>query len=137
MTTTTLQTAAIAPEEDPDTTWWWDELRAGRLLMPRCRPAGHTFFPPSPGCPICGADDIEHVPVSGRGQVYSWIVIHRALDPAYVDDVPYTVVAVTLDEGPRVFGRIANGDVTAGQRVRATIYTVDSITLLGFERDDA
>jgi uncharacterized OB-fold protein len=132
--TMTFQNAVIAPDEDPDTAWWWDELRQGRLLMPRCEDAGHVFFPPSPACPHCGSSRVGRVEVSGRGRVYSWIVVHRALDPAYAGDVPYTVVTVTLDEGARVFGRIANGALEAGLPVQAVIYNVDGITLLGFER---
>ena len=129
-----FQHAVVVPDEDLDTAWFWDGLRAGTVLIPRCRPQGHHFFPPSPGCPECGSGDIDRVPVTGRGVVYSWVVVHRALDPAYVADVPYTVVAVTLEEGPRVFGRIENGPLSCGDPVIATIYDVDGVTLLGFER---
>jgi uncharacterized OB-fold protein len=131
---TTFQNATVPPEEDPDTTSWWATLRAGTLVVPRCQPAGHFFFPPSPGCPTCGSADVDLVPASGNGRVYSWIVVHWALDPAYVTDTPYTVVTVDLDEGARVFGRIANGPLEAGQPVTARIYEVDGVTLLGFER---
>lgn len=128
------QGSVIPPDSDADTLWWWESVRDGKLMMPRCEPDGHVFFPPSPGCPVCGSAEIGRVDVSGRGRVYSWIVVHRALDPAYVGDVPYTIATVTLDEGPRVFGRIANGPLVADQPVVASIYSVDGVTLLGFER---
>jgi uncharacterized OB-fold protein len=38
--------------------------------------------------------------------VYSWVVTHFTVDRGWVDDVPYTTVAVELDEGPRVLGAL-------------------------------
>jgi hypothetical protein len=37
--------------------------------------------------------------------VYSWVVVHIALDPAFAGEVPYAIVTVDLEEGPRVFAR--------------------------------
>ena len=60
----------------------------------------------------------------GHLSVYSWVGVHRALDPAFADDVPYTVAAVDLDEGARVIVRIdtpTDADATTfGARVRAS-----------------
>jgi uncharacterized OB-fold protein len=38
--------------------------------------------------------------------VFSWTVTHQALDPAYADELPYAVVVVELDEGPRLVGNL-------------------------------
>jgi hypothetical protein len=68
--------------------------------------------------------------------VYSWVTVHRALDPVFGDDVPYTVLAVDLDEGPRIFGRLCgNASPEAGQRVLAVIYAVEGQPLVGFGPD--
>ena len=62
--------------------------------------------------------------VIGRGTVYSWVGVRRALDPAFADDGPYTVAAVDLDEGARIIARLdalADPDATTfGERVRAS-----------------
>ena len=53
----------------------------------------------------------------------------------YADDVPYTIVAVDLDEGPRIFGRyVGNANrLESGLAVKAHWYSVNGRTLLGFE----
>ncbi len=133
--TQTLQRTLVEPEPDLDTQWWWDALAAGRLELPRCRACGRTFFPPQPSCPHCGSGDWERVRASGRGQVYSWVVIHTALDPRFAGEVPYAILAVELEEGVRLFGRWKGtaGEIDAGQGVRAYIYRVGDTPLLGFE----
>jgi uncharacterized OB-fold protein len=44
--------------------------------------------------------------MSGRGKVYTWIVVHRPQHPAFFEDVPYNVAIVELEEGPRMHSRI-------------------------------
>ncbi|HVW32291.1 MAG TPA: OB-fold domain-containing protein, partial [Acidimicrobiia bacterium] len=100
----------IPPDIDADSAWWWEALDRGRLLLPRCPACERCFFPPLPACPHCGSARITAIPAGGRGAVYSWVVVHIALDPAFAGDIPYTVVAVDLDEGVRVFGRL-HGEV--------------------------
>jgi uncharacterized OB-fold protein len=53
-------------------------------------------------CAKCGSPEWRWSPCSGRGRVYSWTVTHRALHPAFADDVPYAVVVVELEEGVRM-----------------------------------
>lgn len=86
-----------------------------------------------PGCPHCGSAALESVAASGRGRIYSWVVIHQALDPAFSEDVPAIIVAVDLDEGARVIGRAEEGiTLAAGTPVVAAPYGAGSATLLGF-----
>ena len=40
--------------------------------------------------------------MSGHGTVYSWTITHQALVPPFAGDLPYAVVVVELDEGPRL-----------------------------------
>ena len=40
--------------------------------------------------------------MKGTGRLYTWTVVHRAMHPAFMGDVPYAVVVVELDEGPRI-----------------------------------
>jgi uncharacterized protein len=132
--TQTVQRTLVEPEPDLDTQWWWDALAQGRLEVPRCRSCGRTFFPPQPNCPHCGSDDWERVQASGRGRVYSWVVIHTPLDPRFADEVPYAILAVELEEGVRLFGRWKGtlDEIRAGVDVQAWIYRVEGTPLLGF-----
>jgi uncharacterized OB-fold protein len=123
----------VAPEIDPDSSWWWDTLAAGELTLPACHNCGRCFFPPMPGCPHCGSAELGRTTASGRGRIYSWVVIHQPLDPAFAGDVPATVVAVDLEEGARVAGRAEPGLVPeAGMPVEAFVYSVGDQALLGF-----
>ena len=43
---------------------------------------------------------------SGKGQVFSWTVIHRALHPGFAPDVPYATVVIELAEGVRMVSHV-------------------------------
>jgi uncharacterized protein len=124
---------------DVDSRWWWDGLAENRLLLPRCETCGRHFFPPQPTCPHCGSDDWQPVESSGRAVVYSWVVVHLPLHPAFAEDVPYTIVAAEVDEGVRIFGRLRGGDtmVAPGAPLAACFYEAGGRTMLGFELTDA
>jgi uncharacterized protein len=123
----------IRPEVDADSAWWWEALAAGRLLLPRCERCATCFFPPMATCPHCGSTALTRLEATGRGMVYSWVVVHIALDPAFAGDVPYTVVAADLEEGPRLFGRLRDDrPATAGAPVETVVDLVEGIPVLGF-----
>lgn len=122
-----------APDPDVDDAFWWEALRNGQLLLPQCDDCSRTWMRPSPGCPFCGSLRSHTIKAAGNGRVYSWVVVHRALDPAFIADVPYTVLAVTLDEGARLFGQLLDGGPVAnGMEVRAVIYQANGHPLVGF-----
>lgn len=123
----------VEPQVDADSEAWWQAVAERRLLLPKCQQCGLRWFPPTPGCPRCGSTAVELADASGRGSVYSWVVINRALSPAFADDAPYTILAIDLEEGARMFGRLLGaGEVTAGAPVTADFYEVDGQTLVGF-----
>jgi uncharacterized protein len=126
---------AIAPEPDSESAWFWEALADDVLLVPECT-NGHRFFPPMPSCPHCATTELTRVEASGRGSVYSWVTIHVALDPAFTGDVPYTILAVDLDGGGRMMGRLldpALGELRAGAPVELTAYRVGDIVVPGFQ----
>jgi uncharacterized OB-fold protein len=130
------QTGFLPPSIDTDSQPWWDALAAHELLVPRCDRCGRYWFPPTPGCPHCGALEHELRPVSGRGRIYTWVVVHRALSPSFQPDVPYTIALVELEEGARLFGRLFNPSgrlLVAEGPVKALFYEVSGRTLVGFE----
>ena len=132
---TAAQRGVIPPAIDPESAAWWEAVGRGVLTLPRCRANGHDFFPPAPACPYCGGVGYDLHEASGRGQIYSWVVTHRALDPRFKDDVPYTVLVVELEEGPRMFGRLVGPSTfepSADDAVRAVFYEVAGQPLVGF-----
>ena len=119
------------PVADEDSAPFWDALRGHRILLQQCAGCSEIRFPPMPGCPHCGSGDWEHVSASGRGRVYSWIVVHRPLGTITEADLPCTLATVELDEGCRVLGRLT-GDASIDLRVSATYVDHDDWTELAF-----
>ena len=77
-----------------------DGAARGELRIPRCNTCGREFWPAGPVCPRDFSDDVEWVTDPGDGIVNSWVRVHR---PYFVgDEVPYIVVQVELDTGPRL-----------------------------------
>jgi uncharacterized OB-fold protein len=87
-----------APAPDDVTEFFWRGAAERRLLVQRCSACGYLSHPPDVACTRCGALELEPVPVSGRGTVYSFAIVRQAFDPAFVPDVPYAVALVELDD---------------------------------------
>ena len=75
----------------------------------RCAACDELFMPPRLYCPECGSDERRDVSLVGRGTIRAWTVIHVG-PTRYEQEVPYTVVLVELEEGPRVMGRLEPGE---------------------------
>jgi uncharacterized OB-fold protein len=87
---------------------FWDGCRASRLMLQRCSdPTCARFvFYPRVCCPYCGGNALEWQQASGAGRLQSWTVVHRPGHAAFTANLPYVFAAVTLAEGPLIFGRL-------------------------------
>ena len=81
---------------------YWEAAKKHELVLQKCQQCGHYRYPPGESCPSCLSDKLEWVKASGRGTVYTWTVFHQVYHPSFAEDAPYTVVAVELEEGPRM-----------------------------------
>lgn len=96
----------IPPAGDVDAEAFWAALADGTLLVSVCEECGRRWLPPLATCPRCASRSLTSVPAAPSGTLYSWTVVHRAADPAYADEVPYTVALVALADGARLYGRV-------------------------------
>src|SRR5215218_5489245 len=94
------------PEPTPLSQPYWDALKSGRLTFQRCRTCNYAWLPPRAECPECLASEPEWTEASGKGRVISWVIYHHAYHEAFKDKLPYNVVLVELDEGPRLITNI-------------------------------
>jgi uncharacterized OB-fold protein len=92
----------FTPNPDGFSAEFYAHLAAGELRLQRCEACGAWRHPPRVLCARCGGDGWMWMPAAGRGVVYTWTVTHQALVPPFADDVPYAVVVVELEEGPRL-----------------------------------
>ena len=115
---------------------YWAATREGTLSVQRCTACGHLRFPPALVCPKCLAEAHEWTALSGRGRIYSFIVVHRPQHPGFFADAPYNVAIVELDEGIRLHTNIidcANEDLAIDMPVEVVFEKVDDeVTLLYF-----
>jgi len=106
------------------------------LRVQRCGACGHLRFPPSNICPKCLAEPSEWVRLSGRGTIYSFIVIHRPQHPAFQEDAPYNVAIVELEEGIRLHGNVVecrNEELAVGLPVEVVFdHVKDEVVLPKF-----
>ena len=107
------------PGISDDTRFFWDGARAGKLLIQRCKGCGELRHPPGPVCPSCHSFEWDTVEASGRGTVYSFVVMHYPEAPPF--DHPNPIVLVELEEGTRLISQIVGiqpGEVRIGQAVQ-------------------
>lgn len=98
--------AATKPLPDPDdplTAPFWAAAREGRLVIQQCQACGTSHHPPVGICHKCLGTELAFTPVSGKGHVYSFVVVRDQRLPAFDNLVPYTVATVTLDDRPGIF----------------------------------
>lgn len=124
------------PVPDSESTPFWDGMREGKLMLQRCASSGDYLFPPVTFCPG-SLERPEWVEVSGKGTVFSWIVVrHPVPRDLYADEVPYVVAIVALDESCRMTGNIfecSPEDMRAGMKVEIVYNRVTAeITLPAF-----
>lgn len=111
------------PLADADSQEFWAGCKRHELLIQRCTRC-HTFrHPPGLVCSKCLSTDYEWVKASGKGEVYTFIIVRTAVHPAFEADVPYVVAVIQLDEGVRMTSNIIGckpEDVKIGMKVQVT-----------------
>jgi uncharacterized OB-fold protein len=98
------------------------------LWMQRCRSCGVQRFPARAICSSCLSTESEWVPVSGRGEIFSFNVMHQVYHPGFASAVPYAVVIVRLAEGAKMLSNLVGvspRDIRIGMPVRVVF---DDIT---------
>ena len=94
------------PQVTPAMAPFWEAARRHELVVQRCRACGARRFPARELCSHCLSREAEWERVSGRGTVFSVAIVHQALHPGFAAEVPYAVVVVELEEGPRMISNL-------------------------------
>jgi len=77
------------------------ELRFQRCA--RCEAWRHV---PRDMCAECGSFEWRWERSSGRGRIFTWTLVARAMHPAFASDVPYAAVVIEMDEGVRIVSNV-------------------------------
>lgn len=96
-----MEKSFLLPDlEDPDGRPFWEGAATGELRIQHCGACGRPRMPPRPMCPWCNSLQHQWRAVGGRGTIWSFIVAHPPLLPAYAELAPYNVIVVALEEHP-------------------------------------
>jgi len=115
-----------ATRQEPAIDGWFaaDDSRVPHLTGAKCPQCGTYVFPPrATNCPNpgCDGDQLEQVPLSRRGKLWSYTENRYAPPPPYPSPdpfEPFAVAAVELaDEGLIVLGKVVDGTLAADLKV--------------------
>ena len=88
----------VVPENDLPHREYLARQSSGRLTLQKCDVCGLFRYPPGPLCPDCNSSSLSWEPLSGKGTIYSYVIVPHAVNPAFRDWAPYPLVLVELDE---------------------------------------
>ena len=79
---------------------FWEGSKAGELRIQRCSDCGLYRHLPMPMCPGCSSLEYGWTGVSGRGFVYSFLIVRHPVHPAIAEkeQVPYNICMIELEE---------------------------------------
>ncbi|HVX29096.1 MAG TPA: Zn-ribbon domain-containing OB-fold protein [Nitrolancea sp.] len=94
------------PQADPVTAPFWESVKAHAMKIQRCNDTGKFFFYPRGMSPFTLSDNISWEPVSGKGTVHAFSIVHNNRAPGFADEIPYVVAMIELEEGPRMMSNL-------------------------------
>lgn len=90
------------PVPDSTSSHFWAGALRGELVLQRCMACTRFQYPPNVVCESCQGRELCPTAVAGRGSLYALTVMHQAFLPVFVDEIPYVLVLVDIDEAPGV-----------------------------------
>lgn len=98
------------PPIHPWTKPFWDGTREGKLLIEQCQECHHHIFYPRLSCPFCLSDRLGWIESTGRGTIYTFSVVQNNAPSAFLDDMPFVIAIVRLEEGVQMMTNIVGCD---------------------------
>lgn len=115
----------------------FDGMKEGKVMVQKCDDCNTWLAPSAFICEACGSENVPWVEVSGKGELYTYVVYHRAYAPEFESMVPYNVALIELEEGPRLLANIIgidNNDLKIGMALKPVFREVaPGLPLLHFE----
>ena len=114
------------PAITQDNAFWFEGARAHKLLIQHCTSCGTLRHPPLPACAVCGSFEWDTVESSGRGTLYSYVVVHYPQVAAF--EYPLPIGLVELEEGTRLVANldgVARNAIAIGMPLQATFVDYD------------
>ena len=126
------------PRCDDNHREFYEFCKDHELRFQRCFDCKAWRHMPRDSCEACGSFNWNWQPSSGNATLFTWTIVHRALHPAFADEIPYTVVVVEMEEGVRLVSRlvdVSNEELELGLPLEAVFEEVTpEITLHKFRK---
>jgi hypothetical protein len=113
------------PEVQPWSQKFWEGTREGKILIQFCGDCKSKIFYPRKYCPECWSGKLDWIESKRVGTVYTFSTAFSMVEPRFMDELPYTIAYVDLDEGVRLMTRIVECDpneIKIGMRVEAIFF---------------
>ena|SRR5215207_7361428 len=96
------------PVPDEASAPFFEGAARGELTLQHCRACGAFMWPVKPRCLECFSGDVEWSCSTGRGELYSFAVVHQRY-PGFEE--PYVLATVETSEGVRFNTTVVGADV--------------------------
>jgi uncharacterized OB-fold protein len=143
-----METVWLLPDLTEETSaGFWEGAARGELVVQTCDNCGKWRMPPRPMCPYCQSTAVRWTPTSGRGRIWSYVVPHPPLLPAFAEKAPYNAIIVELEEDPKIrfagnlvtsadgeINEIDPATIVIGEPVEVVFHQIDDVTLPRWKR---
>ncbi|MDH6293397.1 Zn-ribbon domain-containing OB-fold protein [Rhodococcus opacus] len=89
---------------------YFEGIEQGELRAQRCTACGNAQLHPRRRCAECGSKELTYFTTNGQGTLYTFATIYRSAPSAFIDQVPYTLGVVTLEDDVRMLTRIVGAE---------------------------
>ncbi len=104
------------PSPDEITQPFWEAAKERRLVVQRCITCNYYNHPPRTVCDACLSQELRFEPVSGRGRIHTFTVMHQRDVPGFESEAPFINIVVELEEQPMLL-MVSNLAISERERV--------------------
>jgi uncharacterized OB-fold protein len=99
------------PMADNASVPWWQAAAEHKLMVQRCTDCALQRLPAAPICSSCRSDGADWQEISGRGQLYTYTIVQRAM--AADLQLPFVIAVIDLEgaEGVRIISNMVDTPV--------------------------
>lgn len=94
------------PMTQPWSEPFWEGTKQGKLLVQHCLDCDTNIFYPRKLCPECWSGNLDWIESSGKAKIVTFSTAYDMVEPKFMEDLPYTLAYVDLEEGVRMMTRI-------------------------------
>lgn len=104
------------PFADETTLPFWEAAKHRQLVIQHCAACGYYNHPPRIICDVCLSQELRFEPVSGRGRIHTFTVMHQRDVLGFESEAPFINIVVELIEQPMLL-MVSNLPISARERV--------------------